>query len=86
MVTRMRVKDLAFHRIEGNAPVMTCNSCGVSEKADGWRMADIPLGDSGDTVSIVVCSRRCQQTFKHHLMAEKYLADLLVRVNAMRGE
>jgi hypothetical protein len=78
------VKDLVFHRIEGSPPVMTCNACGATKQAVAWRIADIALDDSGDTASIVVCSRRCEQTFKHHPMAERYVRDLLERVYAMR--
>ncbi len=81
----MKVKDLEFHSIEGNAPVFTCNNCGKRGEARGWFIADIAIGEGSDTASIVVCSRRCEQAFKHHPMAQKYVNDMLSRVYAMRS-
>ena len=81
----MDVASLEFRQIEGNAPVFNCNSCGRTGEARGWYMADIPLGDEGDTVSIVVCSQKCKRAFMRHPMAQAYVRDLLSRVNALRG-
>lgn len=82
----VKVKDLVFNRIEGDAPLMTCNTCGSEQNALGWRMADIPIGGSGDTISIVVCSKACKRAFKAHPMAQKYVDDLIRKVEAMRAK
>jgi hypothetical protein len=82
----MKVESLEFHQIEGNAPVFTCNTCGISRQAQGWYIADIPIGDEGDTVSIVVCSQECKRAFKSHPKVQEYVNDLLSRVSVMRGE
>ncbi|PYS89012.1 MAG: hypothetical protein DMF64_19090 [Acidobacteria bacterium] len=81
----MNIQSLEFHEIEGDAPVFTCNTCGKCGAAKGWRMADIPIGDQADTVSIVVCSVACERAFKAHPMATEYVNDLLARVHGMRG-
>ena len=81
----MEVEDLEFHTIEGNAPVFNCNACGKRSVASGWRIADIAIGEENDTVSIVVCSLKCEQAFKAHPMAQEYVNDLLARVMIMRG-
>jgi hypothetical protein len=47
-------------------------------------MADIELG-GGDTASFVVCSRDCEQRFKHHPRADEYISEVLSKVHAIRA-
>ena len=80
----MKAKELVFHRVEGHPPQFTCNYCGLIAPAYDWLIAEIPIGD-GDTVSLVVCSRRCQRAFQSHPASNRYISDLMRRVAAMRS-
>jgi hypothetical protein len=73
-----KAKDLKFFHIGENPPDLNCNSCGKKIGEGGLISQDIRIADDAH-VSIVVCSKYCEQLFKNHPLSDNYIKDLIHR-------
>jgi hypothetical protein len=75
-----KAKELKFNSIGENFPDLNCNMCGRKIDEGGRISQDIPIPFADDAhVSIVVCSKYCEKTFKEHAGADTYIRALVDR-------
>lgn len=72
----IKLTDLKWSKIEGDAPQMSCNMCGKEAQAQGWHIGTIEIGDGAD-FSVVTCSDECLRDFKSHPAVTSYINDRL---------
>jgi hypothetical protein len=79
------LNDLAWSKIEGDAPEMSCNLCGKTAPAQDWHIGTINLSDDA-TFSVVLCSDECLHGFKSHPSVTSYINDRLRAVQRLQAK